>query len=183
MAAVREPERLTYEDYCTFPDDGMRRELIDGEVYVTPAPRTRHQDLVLRVAVVLETHVAAQGGGKVLCAPYDVVLSAHDVVQPDVLFVSDADADRVTPANLQGAPTLAIEVLSDGYRDRRVKHALYAQAGVKEYWIVDPESDWVEVYLLEGANFGSRQILEGGDVLKTPLLPGLEINLGELFRR
>ncbi|HLI55653.1 MAG TPA: Uma2 family endonuclease [Actinomycetota bacterium] len=183
MAAVRDPDRLTYEDYSAFPDDGVRRELIDGEVYVTPAPRTRHQTLVLRIAVALQVHVAPSVGGAVFVAPYDVVLSDFDVVQPDVLFIADADRQRLTPENLRGAPTLAVEVLSDARRDRRLKRHLYARAGVPEYWIVDPDSDWVEVYRLADGSYATPEVLEAGSILRTPLLPGLEIDVKELVRQ
>ncbi len=182
MAAVREPDRLTYEDYCAFPDDGKRRELIGGEAYVTPPPRTRHQRVVGRVFSALANHVTVHGGGEVFVAPLDVVLSDFDVVQPDVLFVAEADASRLRPEHLRGAPTLAIEVLSDPRRDGRLKHQLYGRSGVPEYWVVDPDSNWVEVYRLDGDAYGARQIIEPGELLRTPLLPGLEIDLEQLLR-
>lgn len=80
----------TYEDYLDFPDDGKRYEIVDGEVHVTPAADTRHQDIVGWVFVRLYQHVDRHGGGRVFVAPYDVVLSDTDVVQPDVLFVAEA---------------------------------------------------------------------------------------------
>lgn len=180
--ALRDADRLTFEDYCAFPDDGVRPELIDGRVHVTPTPKVRHQELVGRIYVSLHQHVAARGGGVVFLA-LDVVLSDFDVVEPDVLFMADADRDRLTPDNLRGAPTLVVEVLSDGRRDQRLKRDLYARAGVREYWIIDPDSDWVEVYLLAGGSYATPQILEAGSVLRTALLPGMEIDVRDLLRQ
>jgi len=171
----------TYEDYVDFPDDGKRYEILDGEVHVTPAANTRHQDIVLWIAVQLHQHVHAHGGGRVFVAPYDVVLSQTDVVEPDVLFVADADAHRITKANLQGPPTLAVEVLSDPRHDRVRKRHLYARFGVKEYWIVDPDGERVEVHVLAGEQYPTPTLLEAGTVLTTDLLPGLSIDVAELL--
>ena len=182
MAAVREPNRLTYGDYVDFPDDGVRRELIGGQVHVTPSPRVRHQRLVRRILVALDAYLQGHGGGEVFVAPLDVVLSEYDVVQPDVLVVLDAGGAALTKANLKGPPALAVEVMSDPGRDRRLKRNLYGRTGVEEYWLVDPDGDWLEVYRLEGAGYGTPVILGTEDTLTTPLLPGLSVNLADLFR-
>lgn len=176
---------LTYADYAAFPDDGVRRELIDGEVVVTPAPNTRHQDLVVRLVVMLSNHVGA-GGGRVFVAPYDVVLTDHDVVQPDVVFVADADAHFITRANLQGRPTLAVEVMSDPRADRVRKRDLYARHGVPEYWIADPDADRLEVHRLPRAGataYPKPELYEGGERVSPLSLPALVVDLDELFRR
>src|SRR5262245_51916285 len=94
---------LTYEDLAAFPDDGLRRELLDGELVVTPAPRLRHQDVVLRIAVAFSNHLREHGGGRIYIAPADVVLSHRDVLEPDVIFVLDRDSAILTEANLRGA--------------------------------------------------------------------------------
>jgi Uma2 family endonuclease len=148
--SVRPSRPWTYEDYLDFPDDGKRYEIVDGEVHVTPAPLFRHQDIVLFVARKVADHLDRHGGGRVFIAPADVILSPTDVVQPDVLFVAGADIHRITPANLQGPPTLAVEVLSDPRHDRVRKRRLYAHFGVPEYWLVDPDGERVEVYRLAG---------------------------------
>lgn len=174
---------LTYDDYASLPDDGQRWEIIDGEAYVNPAPNTRHQRVLLRIVTELNTHVAAHGGGEVFVAPYDVVLSEHDIVQPDVLFVADADAHQITDANLQGAPTLAVEVLSNPRHDQVRKRALYERAGVGEYWIVDPNADRVEVYRLPAGarTYPTATLYERGMTLTTDVLPGLAIDIAKLF--
>jgi Uma2 family endonuclease len=174
--------KLTYDDYVLFPDDGRRRQLIDGEVYVSPSPNARHQDIALRLAFAIEAHRRARGGGRLFIAPFDVLLSDTDVVQPDVVFVADDRAHVLTEANIQGAPTLTIEVVSDPALDLRIKRDLYSRFGVPEYWAVDPHLDRVEVYRMGESGYGIREVRGPGDTLTTPLIPGLEIDLADVFR-
>ena len=179
--SVRPATPWTYDDYLDFPDDGKRYEIVDGEVFVTPAPNIRPQDIVGWLFVRLYEHVQRHGGGRVFVAPVDAVLSPTDVVQPDIVFVADADSDRITPANLQGPPTLAVEVLSDPRHDRVRKRRLYAQFGVAEYWIVDPDGERVEVHRLEGQQYPTPTLLEAGTQLTTALLPGLSVEVAALL--
>jgi len=179
--SVRPATPWTYEDYLDFPDDGKRYEIVDGEVFVTPAPNVRHQDIVGWLFVRLYQHVDLHGGGRVFVAPVDVVLSPTDVVEPDILFVADIDTPRITAANLQGPPTLAVEVVSDPRHDRVRKRRLYAQFGVAEYWLVDPDGERVEVYRLSGQEYPTPTLLEAGTVLTSELLPGLSIEVTALL--
>ncbi len=171
----------TYEDYLDFPDDGKRYEIVDGEVHVTPAPLLRHQDIVGWLFVRMYEHVSEHGGGRVFVAPVDVVLSPTDVVEPDVVFVADADTHRITRANIQGPPTLAVEVLSDARHDRVRKRRLYARFGVPEYWLIDPDGERVEVYRLAGDQYPTPTLLEAGTTLTTDLLPALSIDVAALL--
>ena len=183
-AMAVEPKRLlTYEDFLTFPDDGVRREIVEGEVLVTPAPNVRHQDLVLRLCFALEEHVRAHGGGRVFVSPLDVRLSEHDIVEPDVIFLAEDRLSIIKEKFMLGSPSLLIEVVSDPRTDRVRKRELYARAGVPEYWIVDPDAERGEVHRLEGSRYGKPQILEPGESLETTLLPGLRLNIEDLFRR
>ena len=181
--AVRPVGKLTYEDYCALPDDDVRRELIDGEIVVTPAPTLRHQRVLGDLFADVLLHLRAVGGGQVFVAPLDVVLTGNDVVEPDLVYVSDQDRERVTPANIQGAPTLVAEVISDSGRGRRQKARLYEEAGVQEYWIVDPEADQVEILRLGPSGYDAPEIRVPGEILTTDLIPGLAIDLAHLFRR
>lgn len=176
------PALLTYADYAALPDDGRRWELIDGELFLSPAPKTRHQEVVVRLVVLLGNHVAAHKEGKVFVAPYDAVMSDHVVVQPDLVYLAAADTHRITEANLQGAPTLAIEVVSDPRHDLVRKRELYARFGVAEYWAVQPDADRIEVFRLAGGAYPKPDLLEPGDQLETPLLPGLVIDVGVLLQ-
>jgi Uma2 family endonuclease len=181
--AVEPRKLLTYEDFLAFPDDGVRREIVDGEVFVTPSPNVRHQDLIGYLFTTLYNHIEAHGGGRVFVAPLDDRLSEHDIVEPDVIFVSDNRSEIIKEKYLLGAPSLAVEVVSDPRHDRIRKRALYARAGVPVYWIVDPDADRVEVHrLIEGA-YGKPEILETGDTLTLDDLPGLAIDVSRLFDR
>jgi Uma2 family endonuclease len=179
--SVRPATPWTYEDYLDFPDDGKRYEIVDGAVYVTPAPNVRHQDIVGLLFRRMGDHVERHGGGRVFVGPVDAVLSPTNVVEPDIVFVADADADRITAANLQGPPTLAVEVLSEARHDRVRKRQLYSQFGVVEYWIVDPEGERVEVHRLDGQAYPTPTLLEAGSQLTTGLLPGFSIDVAALL--
>jgi Uma2 family endonuclease len=185
---------LTYEDFVLFPDDGKRHELIDGEHVVKPSPSTRHQLVLRNLDRALDRFVHERALGRVVFAPLDVVLSRHDVVEPDLLYISADRASILTAANVQGAPDLVVEVLSPSSRrqDEVLKRDLYERGGVAEYWIVDPESESVKVFrrATEGEEAGSAAprfarplllTLHDGDALATPLLPGLEIPLAVVF--
>jgi Uma2 family endonuclease len=178
--------KLTYDDFLLFPDDGKRHELIDGEHYVTPSPNTKHQGILVELVWTLRSYLEKQPIGKVFCAPLDILLSSHDVVEPDLFYISHARAaDVMTPQHARGAPELVIEIASTSTRkrDETIKRRLYERHGVSEYWVVDPELDAIRVYRRQGDRFDRALELtsERGDVLTTPLLPGLEIALARIF--
>jgi Uma2 family endonuclease len=178
-------KKLTYEDYLLIPEDGKRHEIIDGEHYVSAAPFIRHQDLVVRLTIRMGGFVETHRLGRFLVAPTDVILSPHDIVEPDLLFISNERSSIVEEKNIQGAPDLVIEVHSGSSRriDRGVKRLAYERWGVREYWMLDPERKEAEVWerTTEGL-LRQRALLSKEDVLTTPLLPGLEIPLAEIFR-
>lgn len=177
-----QPERLlTYDDYASFPDDGLRHEIIAGKDYILGAPNVRHQNILLRLAHAFMTHLERGGGGQVFVAPCDVVLGEHDVVQPDVIFVADDRLQIITEPNIQGAPTLAVEVLSDARHDRIRKRDLYAAAGIPTYWIAAPASEWVEVYRLHDGAYGKPELFTPGETLTLPELPGFAVSVEALF--
>ena len=181
---VSVPEKLlSYADLESFPDDGLRRELIGGELYVTPSPFTRHQEIVFRLSGLFYSHLTHHGGGRAFPAPLDVVLSDQDVVEPDVVFVTDSDAEAVGVKNVTGIPSLVIEVLSDARRDRVLKRDLYERFGVPEYWIVDGEADRVEVYRFDRGRYGKPEIFEPGETLTLDSLPGFAIDVATLLSR
>ncbi len=187
-AAPAVDTRLTYDDFLLFPDDGKRHELIDGVHYVTPSPRLRHQDLVGRlfgaIVACLAEHPKA---GRVFLAPLDVVMSLHDIVEPDLIFIAGDQTGIMTEKNIQGAPALVVEVLSKSTRkrDAQIKRRLFEQVGVREYWLVDPELDTVQVFrpTAEGRLARVEELTaEDGGTLTTPLLPGCSIDIRTLFR-
>jgi Uma2 family endonuclease len=177
--------KLSCDDYATFLEDGQRHELIGGEHCVTAIPMMLHQRVSIRLGTRLLTFVEERSLGHVLTAPTAVVLSPNDVVQPDLLFVSQERAGILTEKNVQGAPDLIVEVISEGTRklDELTKRKLYERFGVLEYWIVDPVVETVKVYRREGEAFRrtAELSLEAGDALATPLLPGLAIPLAAIL--
>jgi len=174
--------RLTYDDYCLLPADGKRYEIIDGELFVTPSPLRAHQKVVTRLAYHLVEFVRREGQGEVYVAPFDVVFSLHDVVEPDILYVSKERASVVTEKNVQGAPDLVVEVLSETTAeiDGTTKLKLYARNGVQEYWLIDPEACAAEIYRREAQGFERVVALQSSESLTTPLLPGFSVPLHEL---
>ena len=184
MVQAKPTVKLTFADYCKTPDD-ERWELIDGELIMAPSPTGRHQLVVGKLYRLLADFVERSGLGMVFLAPFDVVLSELNVVQPDVMFISDAKAHILTDANVQGAPDLVVEVLSPSTasRDWRTKLDLYAEYGVQEYWVVDPDGKrvWVmarvDGVLGEVGNYGKE------DTLISPTLPGFIAELSQVFQQ
>ena len=175
-------KKFTYEDYLNAPED-ERYELLAGELVVAPAPGERHQSFSIRLGWKLIQFVDENRLGEVYSAPFDVVLSAWDVVQPDLLFVSNARAGIITDANLQGAPDLVVEILSPSTaeRDKTFKYALYAEHGVGEYWIVDTDAKTITVLLLGERGFAVAGIYGAGETLESPTLRGFALDLGDVF--
>jgi Uma2 family endonuclease len=183
--AIRDTARrkLTYDDYVLFPDDGLRHEILDGEHYVTPAPTPRHQGAAGALYRALGPFVYEHRLGQVFFAPLDIVFSKHDIAQPDLVFISNERASLIGEKNVQGAPDLVVEILSDSTRraDETVKRSLYESFGVREYWLIDPKRRTLQVFRRSGLGFGPPQTLYGEDVLVTPLLPGLKMRVGGIF--
>jgi Uma2 family endonuclease len=174
--------RLTYDDFCLLPNDGKRYEIIEGKLFVTPATMSAHQRVVTRLTAALATFVDTQRLGEAFVSPFEVVLSFYDVVEPDIVFISKGRASRLTPKNLQGAPDLVIEVLSESTSrtDRTTKLKLYARYGVDEYWIIDPEEPRAEIYRRQKQGLELVAEVNREGLLTSPRLPGFSIPLAPL---
>lgn len=173
---------LTYMDLQAFPEDNLRRELIDGELVVTAAPATRHQEVVLELGARLLAH-AKHHGGKVFPAPTDVYLSEANVVEPDLLFVGAEHLDRVEDRFVRGAPDVAVEVSSPSTRRLELvrKRELYERFGVPEYWYVDLEAERVEIYRLEEGRYGLPRLCVRGTLLESAGVPGFSLLIDDLL--
>ncbi|MFO8098741.1 MAG: Uma2 family endonuclease [Salinibacter sp.] len=186
MSSTSTAPRLTYEDYRTIPDDGKRHEIIEGEEYMSPSPTTSHQRIVGCLFNSLYNHVSDHGGGEVFMAPHNVILSDHDVVQPDVFFVTAERREIVKERGIAGAPDLVVEVVSEGNRrhDEVRKRRVYARHGVTEYGVVDPELKTVKVYRRpeDGYERVAEWRAETDDTLTTPNLSGWALPLTTLFQ-
>lgn len=180
-----ESSRFTYEDLQYFPDDGKRREIIDGELYVTPSPNTKHQIVSMNLSWRLSAYLKEHPLGMIFAAPLDTVLSDFDVVEPDLLYISRERKDVLTDKNVQGAPDLVIEILSPSTRrtDEMVKRRLYDRFAVREYWVVDPDLDSIKIYRRIGEALArvAELSVENGDTLTTPLLPDFDVTLSDVF--
>ncbi len=185
MAETKTAARYTYADYQALPDDGPRYELIGGELIMAAAPLTRHQLVLMCLIRLLDGFVRSHRLGTVICAPIDVHLSDHDVVQPDIIFVATVHADRIARVGIEGPPDLCVEILSEGTRKRDLdrKRRLYADHGVEEYWIFDPDADTAAVYRLRENPEKPVATFARTDTMTSAMFPGLEIGLAEVFER
>ncbi len=174
---------LTYADYAALPDDGRRYELHDGELSVTPSPGTRHQRVKINLFDILLHHARGRGLGDLIDAPIDCILSATSVVQPDIVFVDVIHASRVSERGIEGAPTLAVEVLSPSSErtDRGRKLDLYARHGIVNYWIVDPVGRTIDGYVLEAGAYRLTARLAGEQPVALPPFDGLRLDPAALW--
>lgn len=174
---------LTYRDYEALPADGRRYEIHEGELSVTPAPSPKHQTVALNLAAALDAHVKAHRLGKIFISPIDVILSDGTIVQPDIIFLARDRLDLISQRGIEGAPTLAAEILSPTTLtiDRPRKLALYARHGVPWYWIVDPERWGIEVHGLDAGSYGRRAGATGDETLRAEPFPDLALPLASVW--
>ena len=179
----------TYSDLVALPEDQLRHELIDGEHIVSPSPNTGHQTISLNLVRLLLPYLDQHRPGELLYAPFDVKLSPFTVLVPDlVYFTTERFARVVNEKHATAAPDLVVEILSPGTRrrDKGRKRAVYDREGVREYWIVDPEARSITVLRRPGADAGLTDVtvltLAKDETLESPLFPGLQIPLREVFR-
>ena len=174
--------KLTYADYLTTPED-KRYELLDGELLTTPVPDELHQRTLAELGYQLISFIKANSLGRIYYSPTDVVLSDVDVVQPDLLFVSNERMHIITPAGMRGAPDLVVEILSPATadRDKGYKRALYARHGVSEYWIVGTDAGVITVLLLGDEGYEVIGTFGEGDTLTSPTLEGFSLKVDDVF--
>jgi Uma2 family endonuclease len=173
----------TYEDYCYLPNDGRRYELVDGELYMTPAPSPFHQTVSRRLQHALMTQLEDRGIGLVFNAPVDVILSDTTVVQPDLAIVKSARKHIISNRGIEGPPDVVVEILSPASQgsDLHLKRSAYARFGVPEYWIVDPKHGFVEVLVLSGDGYSVRARLDRASELSSATFPEIAIPLAPMF--
>jgi Uma2 family endonuclease len=183
--ARRKMKRLwTYDQMVAqLPETNLPMELWDGEIIMSPTPTPSHQTMVLRFARILMDFTGKAKLGTAFISPLDVVLSPRRVVQPDVFFVSNARPEIIQD-RIRGAPDLVVEVISQGTwrRDRIDKKALYEQAGVREYWIIDPESRTIEVFALADNVYQLHSKATDDEDAQSRLLPGFKTAFSDLER-
>jgi Uma2 family endonuclease len=175
--------KISHADLLAAPDDGKQREIIDGEMLVTPAPRMGHQRIVSQLAQAFYRYLARHPVGELILSPMDVILSEYDVLEPDLIFVSN-ERQEIVSDWVRGAPDLVIEILSPTTvaRDRGVKLRTYARFGVKEYWIVDPDERAIEVYCLVREGYELVKAFKEPEALVSGLLPGFFLDIPSVFK-
>ena len=176
--------RLTVRDYLAIPeDDENRYELIDGELYMAPAPTWEHQESIANLVSTLRDFVRANGLGRVVPSPVDVYLSNEDVFQPDIVFVSVERLDIIHSSGVHGAPDLVVEMLSPSTerRDLTIKRERYEMFGVREYWLADTIGKTITVLRLRDGVFELVGVFGEGMTVETPLIPGLVVDVSEVF--
>lgn len=179
-AEPRPRTRLTYDDYCQYPDDGNRHEIIDGDHYMNPAPVPYHQALSRHIQFQLYAAIELQERGQVIAAPIDVQFSNHDVVQPDLVVVL-ANNKIITSSKIEGVPDLIVEILSPStsQRDEGLKKQLYEQNGVPEYWVVDPDEKVIrKFHRVEGKYADAMRC---ADAIAFDGLPDVSVDLSRVW--
>ncbi len=181
---TKEPRpKLTYADYARTPE-GERWELLNGELFISSAaPNMSHQSVQSNLGIRLGNFVNDDRLGWVFFSVTDVVLSDHDTVQPDLVFVSRERRNIITDANIQGSPDLVVEILSPSTasHDWRDKFDLYALHEIREYWLVSPELETIWVFLLVEGVFEEMGIYGENDTLISPTLEGFSLDANEVF--
>lgn len=186
LAPTKKQARKTYTDYLQAVDDnpGMRVELINGEIVMSPAPRPIHQIVSNNLTWLLDRYVRDKRLGRVLSAPVEVKLAEDQVPQPDLLFIRrDRLTELVGERSIIGAPDLIVEILSPGTAryDRHTKLMLYAHHNVAEYWIIDIEGEAVEVYVLDNQTYRVAGIFLKGDVINVGQFSAAQIAINDIF--
>jgi Uma2 family endonuclease len=180
---MRISTKFTYEDLEAIPPDRNRYEIVDGELFVTPAPIPLHQRIVGNLFGWLWQHVRQQRLGEVFVAPLDVVFGAGTALEPDLIFISRTRLHIIGDKNLTGPPDLVVEVLSESTArlDRDVKPKQYALYGVPEFWLIDPVGKTVQIFRLREGAYELAARLSYKDNLESPLFPGLRLPVSSLW--
>ncbi len=174
----------TYDDYAVLPYDGKRYEVIDGVLYMTPSPMEWHQRAASRLATYLTIHVEFAGLRRVY-PTFDVVLTPKNVVEPDILVILNNNLAKITNSHVAGGPDLVVEIASPSTAklDRTKKYDLYAQAGAREYWIIEPKEYTIEVLTLEGSTYSLVGVFSGDDLLPSKVVLGFPVSVRKIFDR
>lgn len=183
MATQPQAKYWTYEDLFDLPDDGRRYEIIEGVLYEMPSPNMEHADLLMNLILHALWPAIEPLGGRVYTAPLGVFLPGANPVQPDILVLPPAQLPFKRRRGVEGPPALVVEVLSPGNpeHDRVRKRALYARAGVPEYWLVIPNEATIEVLTLDGDHYRTHARATADDTLTSPLLPALACPAARIF--
>jgi Uma2 family endonuclease len=189
MVYPQKNKNITYAEYINLEED-TRFEVIENQVYyMTPSPKPKHQDVVTQLCVDFGSYLREKKC-RVFVSPIDVCLSEEfkdlnkvkEWVSPDLIVV--CDPNKIGDKRIIGSPDLVVEVLSPSTakKDRLVKFNRYQKAGIKEYWIVDPVNEFIDVYLLKEGTYHQIGTFFNGDILPVSIFEDLKIDLTNIFR-
>ena len=175
---------LTAEDYRLMPETGPRYQLIEGELFMAPAPNRFHQDISGNIEFILMKHLEKHLAGKLYHAPFDVYLGEHNVFQPDIVFDANDRLSILTDIGAEGAPNLVVEILSDStaHLDKKTKLKVYAANGVEELWLIDPETKSVKTYFLRQNADQPAAVCHRNESFTSRCFSALSISLAEIFK-
>jgi len=180
-----EEKTLTVKEFLELDifEDGYFYELLNGEIVKRSSPDTDHQNASSNLTFILQSFVRAKKLGQIFFAPYDVYLDEENMPQPDIIFVAKENKAIIKKGCIEGAPNLVVEILSPGTfkKDRGEKFKLYRASGISEYWIVDPRSQTVEIYVLQNGDYDLvSYAVEKGEV-ESQVLTALRVEAADIF--
>jgi Uma2 family endonuclease len=178
---------ISIYDLEALPDDSNIYELFEGELSVAKAPSLKHQEIIGRFTTILTNYLDMNPIGKVWITP-GVIFDEYNSAIPDLVFIAKDRIPQIASGiHIVGAPDLAIEIMSPGSenvrRDQVVKRQTYARFGVKEYWIVEPITEAIEITRLQENVLSSVGIFRNENEISSPLLPDLSFTVKEVFRK
>jgi Uma2 family endonuclease len=178
------PATMTYDEFLAWADEDTLAEWVDGKVVMTSPASAQHQYLAIFLATTLSTYVTIHDLGTVLTGPFQMKL-ARSGREPDVLFVAKEHLARLQPTLLQGPADLVVEIVSDESvaRDRGTKFEEYREAGIPEYWLLDPRIEQAEFYHLDERGRYQRAPVDAAGVYRSRVIPGLWLRVNWLWQQ
>ncbi|ENH95645.1 hypothetical protein J416_14977 [Gracilibacillus halophilus YIM-C55.5] len=174
---------LTYHDYAAI-EDGNRYELVRGQLeLMSPAPTVTHQMVSFEIQKMISQSCASSYF--ILYAPIDLILSNKEVRQPDIVLIDRKRMDILSKRGIEGTPNMVMEILSPSTlkRDKMDKLETYAYYGIPEYWIVEPEIGFVEVYTLQNEIYHIHNVFQGKEVVHSPLIPCISFTMEKVMKQ
>ena len=178
---------ISIYDLESLPDDGNMYELFEGELSVAKAPSLKHQELITNIATILNIYLWQNPVGQIWVTP-GVIFDEYNSAIPDLVFIAKERISQIASGiHIVGAPDLAIEIMSPGTenvrRDQIVKRQTYAKFGIKEYWIVEPLVEIIEITRLTENVLASVGVFRNADKIETPLLSDFSFLVKDVFRK
>lgn len=183
MIASTETAKWTYERMIRELPKESRYEIRNFDLIDMPSPSEKHQELVFKLTLLLGNYIVSQGLGKFYQAPFDVILDKGNTVQPDLLFIAKENQKIIKEKGVFGSPDLVVEIVSKGsvIRDYVEKKEDYERFGVKEYWIIDPQNEALQVFTLDNKKYKTYSTAEEEGSVKSKVLEGFELQWSSIF--